>query len=249
MPRILKPSPPKPVDAQRPGSPGGGGGAPKKQRVAAPPSSVASSASVWRPSSAPPSVPNTGASIASAPSAPRPAGARPAGARPPSAMSFRAPSAPPSAASFATAPSASRPAAGLPEITPVDENADVFVFDGVDQVRTWLDPGAPRPLAAPKSKTAKAKPGRRLADSMPSISKQKKKGFKKGSRSEPVMLGTPRKRADLTVEEAMLGTTEERTERAIDEADAKARAIRPRNSLARNSPARNFLPRNSGAIL
>ena len=92
-------------------------------------------------------------------------------------------------------------------------------------MRTWLDPGAPRPLAAPKSKTAKAKPGRRLADSMPSISKQKKKGFKKGSRSEPVMLGTPRKRADLTVEEAMLGTTEERTERAIDEADAKARAI------------------------
>ena len=88
-----------------------------------------------------------------------------------------------------------------------------------------LDTGAPRPLAAPKSKTAKAKPGRRLADSMPSISKQKKKGFKKGSRSEPVMLGTPRKRADLTVEEAMLGTTEERTERAIDEADAKARAI------------------------
>ena len=209
MPRILKPSPPKPVDAPRPGSPGGGAGAPKKQRVAAPPSSVASSASVWRPSSAPPSVPNTGASIASAPSAP------------------------PSAASFATAPSASRPAAGLPEVTPVDENADVFVFDGVDQVRTWLDPGAPRPLAAPKSKTAKAKPGRRLADSMPSISKQKKKGFKKGSRSEPVMLGTPRKRADLTVEEAMLGTTEERTERAIDEADAKARAILWRAILRR----------------
>ena len=159
-------------------------------------------------------------------------------------MSFRAPSAPPSAASFATAPSASRPAAGLPEITPVDENADVFVFDGVDQVRTWLDPGAPRPLAAPKSKTAKAKPGRRLADSMPSISKQKKKGFKKGSRSEPVMLGTPRKRADLTVEEAMLGTTEERTERAIDEADAKARAILWRAILWRNS-----LAQISGAIL
>ena len=76
------------------------------------------------------------------------------------------------------------------------------------------------------------------------MEKSKKKGFKKGSRSEPVMLGTPRKRADLTVEEAMLGTTEERTERAIDEADAKARAILWRAILPRNS-----LPRNSGAIL
>jgi hypothetical protein len=42
----------------------------------------------------------------------------------------------------------------------------------------------------------------------------------------------------------MLGTTEERTERAIDEADAKARAILWRAILPRNS-----LPRNSGAIL
>ena len=183
-------------------------------------------------------MPNTGASIVGAIGAA--SGGRASGGRA-AAVGHVLPGAVGAAAgaSFATAPPASRPAAGLPEITPVDENADVFVFDGVDQVRTWPDPGAPRPPPR-QSKTAKAKPGRRLADSMPSISKQKKKGFKKGSRSEPVMLGTPRKRADLTVEEAMLGTTEERTERAIDEADAKARAILRRAILRRAIRARNF---------